>query len=582
MLALRYPPTMAMWTRAAPIGMALWLVVGGCGSSQSDSDAAETGGDAAGTTTSGAGGSAQQVQGSGTGGGTTTRTTGGGAGGAPSGAATPGAGGTGAGGTGASTTGAGGTAGGPVDEVCAGLACGADCQLCSSGAGGACESGHCTAEGECSTAPVGCDPTSEAPDEACAGKGCGAPCSTCALDDVDCLAAGQAQVCNALGQCQQAPVTCSVTRPFCSATAFEDTGDGCVEESFVWDGNQCTSVTHCGCASGDCDRLYPDAESCRMAHAACLPSFCAIQDAIEAAPAYGECPQPAGYAFDGVLCHGLCECQGDDCADIESTEDACKERFATCLERTPECIDGHFPVEAAQPGYLASYPEYGFSVEGFDQLYDEATRQVAVFPEWTRAEWVGWEDPAEPANCFPFAPRYEVDCPSARPLVLQVEDQVFRILVTLHWQSWIAETVTPSEVEVRIVAHPSGSLILQIRDVATQLPVVMVVRSETDASGVDAPWEFSPFTFSAGEALCQTPADECNWTFAARGLAIETPEVHWTLAPFDRADLGARNVHYAALHGYIFRQEYVASEACSDRFVPRQNFALLQLGPTTE
>lgn len=546
---------MEMWNRAAPLGMTLWLVVGGCGISQSNSDADKPGGDAtSNATTSGVGGSSAPVDDTGSGGATATSATSTGVFGtsgvtATGGSGTSGVAGTGGGGT-TGVAGTGGTAGAPA----------------TGGMGGT---------------PIDA-PQGDGPDAACAGQGCGAPCSTCAVGDADCLATGEAHVCNALGQCQLAPVACSVSRPFCAATAFEDTGDDCIEESWSWDGDRCTLVTHCGCASGDCDRLYADRESCETAHAACLPSFCAIQDATEAPAPYGECPQIAGYAFDGVICRGICECEGEDCADLEPTEEACNERFASCLERTPECTAGHFPVEAQAPGYLATYPEYGFSVEGFDRLYDEETRQVAVFPQWTRAEWIGWEEPAEPANCLPLVPRFEFDCPSARPLVLQVEDQVFRILITLHWQSWIEETVAPSEVEVRIAAHPSGSLVLQIRDVATELPVVMVVRSESEASGLNAAWEFFPFTFSPGEPLCQTAAGACNWTFAARGLAIETPEVHWTLDPLERAQLGARQVNYAALHGYIFEQGYVAPEACSERFVPRQNFALLQLGPMAQ
>lgn len=97
--------------------------------------------------------------------------------------------------------------------------------------------------------------------EPCAGKQCGERCTVCAPSDPNCAEDPVVMTCSASGQCELGEAECTV-RPLCAPTEFESTDDDCVEESWVWDGGQCTSVTHCSCASGDCDRVYPDVESC--------------------------------------------------------------------------------------------------------------------------------------------------------------------------------------------------------------------------------------------------------------------------------------------------------------------------------
>lgn len=239
-----------------------------------------------------------------------------------------------------------------------------------------------------------------------------------------------------------------------------------------------------------------------------------------------------------------------------------------------------FPIDETDPAYEPTYPPFSFSVEGYDELFDEESQSVTVFADWTAATWEGWESAEAPETCLPIpgAGRFTFECPSARPLLLGVGDETIRVLVTLHWGE-VLEVVAPEDVEVRIVAHPSGSFVFQVRDAATQEPVLMVVRSRLDSANGDASWDFGPFTFAAGEPLCTTPPDMCNWSFSARHLEVSTADEQWTLTPHGRARADVGEASYGIYHGYIFDRTLTADVACAAVHSTRQNFALARIPP---
>jgi hypothetical protein len=482
----------------------------------------------------------------------------------------------------------------------------------------------------------------------CADRSCGDPCEECAPDDTDCVEDAAEKQCDLAGRCAVAPADCQPgpcapvvfeggrdgcttpvwfwngdacaessscacvsgecdrvyataaeclagnaecigeiepePDPSCAPTTFEGTADDCEETSWLWSGNECVSTTHCGCASGECDRLYEDYRTCETAHVACLPNACREQDAQSGA---AMCGNLYGYAFNGYDCEAvICQCQGNDCQDVPSNLEECQSRFERCLARVPTCVADRFPVESTELGFAPVYPEYSFSVEGYDDLYDEPTQTVAVFAEWTAAQALGWEvlpeDP-EPERCpfidglplyiFPSPP-----CPRARVLVLEAGQETFRVHVTLHWEFLTAPFV-PANVEVRIVPHPSGTLVLQIRDSATGLPVVMVVqtlpgtRSETPSA--ESPWELAPFSFTPGERLCFTEPSDCRWRFAPLGLDVSAGGAEQTVEPLHVADVEVDGALFTVLHGYFYGRYESGEHACVAPYSPLQSFALI-------
>jgi len=370
--------------------------------------------------------------------------------------------------------------------------------------------------------------------------------------------------------------------PSCEPTVFEDTGNDCLVESYVWNGTQCTRVSHCGCASGDCDRLYADYKGCEIAHAACLPDACQGQDARSNGTM---CGTTVGYAFNGAACKEvICGCSGTACDAIEDvTLEQCESTWALCLARVPECIPTRFPVETNELGYDATYPEYTFTVEGYPELYDAQSQTVAVFSDWTAAVWGGWQTVAtESEFCGSidgvFYPTVAT-CPQPKQLVLQAGAQTFRVNVTLHWPS-VDTLAAPTNVEVRIVAHPSGSLVLQVRDAATDLLVVMVVQTLPGATAVDAPWELAPFTFTQGEELCRTLPGTCGWSFSALGLAVSAAGVDESVEPLYYKNVDTGGVTYTVYHGAFFNRTDVSDHACSAPYAPRRNFAVFAKSPS--
>lgn len=366
-------------------------------------------------------------------------------------------------------------------------------------------------------------------------------------------------------------------RPLCSATVFEDTNDGCIEQSWLWDGGQCSPVEHCGCAGGDCDRLYADEAGCQTAHAACVPAGCESQDARSGALM---CGTIEGYSFRGWQCEAvLCQCSGSECAEIAATPEECESRYGHCMDRPlPACVDPVFPVVSTDPGYDPNYPAFDFSVEGYDELIDSETGEASVFGEWTPAEWLGWEAGADPEFCIPVAPgRFTLSCPSTRPLLLQVGDEVMQVNITLHWDGLAQETVTPTNVEVRISEHASGSLALEIRDATDQAPIVVLVKAENGRTGTNAPWTFGPFTLNAGAARCMTSPDVCNWTFSALDLDVSAGDAAFTLPPLGSKRVVVDGNDFAVVYGYILEQSTVTDDACDSGKSWHQNFALLRI-----
>jgi hypothetical protein len=154
--------------------------------------------------------------------------------------------------------------------------------------------------------------------------------------------------------------------------------------------------------------------------------------------------------------------------------------------------------------------------------------------------------------------------------------------VTLHWDAAVQETLAPTDVEVRISKHPSGSLVLEVRDPADQQPVLVVVGSRPEHAGAKAAWTFGPFTFSAGSPRCMTSADACNWTFSALNLNVEAGEQKLELHAQGSGSMTSDGSTFAIMHGYIFEQSTVGTESCGGAKSWHQNFALMRISPIVE
>jgi hypothetical protein len=363
----------------------------------------------------------------------------------------------------------------------------------------------------------------------------------------------------------------------CDATVFEGTTDECAQESWVWNGIQCQRTTHCGCASGECDRLYSDYLSCEAAHMGCLPDGCLPQDAGSVA---NSCGAYLGHAFNGFECDPIfCACAGEDCEDVEPTLEACESRFDVCLQRVPECLGLLFTI--ADLGMQPQHPEFDFTVDGNRDLYDASSDTVSVFADWTSARWLGWgELPELPQVCqsgVDIAP-----CIAPRPLMLEVGADLVSVEISMPWQNiplyLIDRVAEPTDVEVRIAPHPTGTLVLQIRDVATSNPVLMVVRTLPELVAQDGAWDFGPFTFSAGELQCRTTPDDCNLSFAARNLAVSTTE-RFEVDTLAEVVTEVDGTPYAVLHDYLYQRERMGPSDCPATEVPKKTFALVQLLP---
>jgi len=374
-----------------------------------------------------------------------------------------------------------------------------------------------------------------------------------------------------------------VPDPSCAPTTFETTVGACVEDSYVWNGAECESVRHCGCGAGECNRIYDDYQSCEIAHAACLPAGCAFQDARNGGLM---CGTLFGYVFNGWMCEEvLCNCAGEDCDAVEDVSlEECEATWALCLDRAPACVPERFPVESTDIGINPTYPPFSFSVEGYADLYDEQTETVAVFADWTAAVWGGWQDvPFESEFCAPitgaFLPSF-ASCPSPKQLVLDVGGQTFRINVTAHWPA-ATDLAAPTNVDVRIVAHPSGTLVLEVRDAATDLPVFMVVQTLPGAASIEAPWEFAPLTFAEGDDLCLTAPGACGWSFTPRAMVVSAAGIEDKIVePLYYRSVEAGGVTYYVFHWAFLHRVDQSEHACSSPYTPLRNFVVFAKAPT--
>lgn len=429
----------------------------------------------------------------------------------------------------------------------------------------------------------------------CAGKVCGETCRVCAPGDSNCQEDPDIKLCDSAGRCESLSVNCEpplevalfdcvipeeLSDPVCAPAEFQSTDADCVEQSWAWNGCECTPVTHCGCASGDCDRLFPDYASCKAVQAACWPNACQAEDAVSDGTM---CGSTYGYAFTGHGCEEIiCGCRGADCLGTADTLEECEARWSTCLDRVPECSARRFPVVNTDQVFEPAYPEFGFSVQGYDDLYDPATGTVAVFADWTAAQWVGWEDPSgEPDNSCPSIRTLPMSfaCPRPRPLVLLVGEETYRVNVTLLWGLNIWSLAEPPNVSLRISPHPTGTLMLEIRDDATGLPVIVIVQSEPEIAAREDAWESQPFTIAPDTTHCRTDPGECNWSFAALDLKVSTSATEWTIEPLSFQRLETPEANYTLVNGYVFRQAFAADTTCSQHYPPRQNFVLMQAHP---
>jgi len=102
-----------------------------------------------------------------------------------------------------------------------------------------------------------------------------------------------------------------------------------------FDGSQCVTLTGCECQGDDCDELFSSQEACRQAYNACLGPSCSGQDIR----GEGACAQFLGYAFTGDACAGIsgCECKGADCDEMYASRSACREAHSRCLNQSPSC-----------------------------------------------------------------------------------------------------------------------------------------------------------------------------------------------------------------------------------------------------
>lgn len=101
-----------------------------------------------------------------------------------------------------------------------------------------------------------------------------------------------------------------------------------------WNGVDCEPLSGCNCEGADCDALYADADTCKLAHESCVGPDCAPDDAQP----IGDCALPLGVAWTGEVCLSIsgCECVGLDCEAVATTSEQ-------------ECWDAHGLCELGSP-----------------------------------------------------------------------------------------------------------------------------------------------------------------------------------------------------------------------------------------
>jgi hypothetical protein len=365
---------------------------------------------------------------------------------------------------------------------------------------------------------------------------------------------------------------CPAQKHLCEPTVYESSDDPCIEESFIWNGTECASTSHCGCVAGDCSRLHPDVASCESAHAICIPDGCEPQDARSTG---NMCGTVEGYAFDGTECAiVICGCLGEECNQIEATPEECQERFSECIVRVPLCSDETFPLvpsDVANLPFEPTYPEYTFSIE------DAAAE--AAFADWTPAEWLGFEEIASPdESCLKVPGVIGSHCPYPRRLLLQVGDSTAAVDLSLHWHA-LGSIANPTNVQVRINYGLGATQSFVVRDAETESTLLVVTMSGTSEIALGGSnWGFPPFLFQKAEQLCRSEAiDECNDAFAPTGLAVIQGTERWELPPLTAAVIEHDGESYTVLHGYLFVSTRAEGDLeCSRVYNSRQTFAMVR------
>lgn len=364
---------------------------------------------------------------------------------------------------------------------------------------------------------------------------------------------------------------CPAQKHVCEPTVYESSNDDCIQESFIWNGTECASTSHCGCVAGDCSRLHTDIAECESAHAVCIPDGCEPQDARSSG---NMCGTIEGYAFDGTECAVvICGCLGEECDQIEATLEECQERFSECIVRVPLCSDETFPLVPSDVENLPfepTYPEYTFSIE------DAAAE--AVFADWTPAEWLGFEEIASPdESCLAVPGVIGSHCPYPRRLLLQVGDSTVAVDLSLHWHA-LGSIANPTNVQVRIYYGLGATQSFEVRDAEAESTLLVVTMSGTSEIALGGSnWAFPPFLFQKAEQLCRSEALECNAAIAATGLAVIQGAERWEFPPLTAAVIEHDGESYTVLHGYLFVSTRAEGDLeCSRIYNARQTFAMVR------
>lgn len=321
----------------------------------------------------------------------------------------------------------------------------------------------------------------------------------------------------------------------------------------------------------------PDAGPTAVPDAEPPPDSCPAQDARSSG---NDCESLDGWAFDGSECAPInCGCVGTECDEVSASLGDCQRRFLGCLE-LPMCTDETFSVVDDDPALSPAYPEFVFEVVGTPELVDEESGEVAIFAEWTRAEWLGSMDLVEDPPLCIGAGGEPTFCPEPYPFLRELSLEVDGEFVYLHAVLPWAQVLLPPEntgVDVRIERHPQGTLSFGMRDPNTMLPLLMIVQ-RADALELEDGWEFFPFTFRPGFTVCRSDVTDCGWVFLAQSLYVEADgALHSAVLPGGTAVVPATpapgTTSAQVVHSAFHVQAFESGEVCAAVVPARQSFA---------